>query len=274
MTDLCIDEGRSADPESSTPVVGTYPFGRPATRRLPRLPETDSAAVLVLGVYPSALHVRWARPGGPPIAALAVDDEPTVFWTGHNQAERVEWWRRQVGWRPEWGAISPAGANGGSGRLVVTDVLEPLGLDPRSAYFTDCLPTYFVKPGERQDRAIREYDEFAVAAGLSASVLRRRPDKRDLVRIAVQTEGSELLRQFRDSAAPTVVTLGKEAADVFAALTGTDRVPFRLTGEYGVSRAVPLGGREIRWIPLVHPGVRRDIGWRNCHARWVLSQRS
>jgi hypothetical protein len=37
----------------------------------------------LLGAYPSALHVRWVPPpqlGIDPVAALAVDKEPSVFW--------------------------------------------------------------------------------------------------------------------------------------------------------------------------------------------------
>ncbi|WP_018686635.1 hypothetical protein [Actinokineospora enzanensis] len=272
MIEACTEEAWLPGPGSPPPTLGVYPFGRRAVRREPRLPSTDRAAAFVLGVYPSALHVRWQPPGARPVAALAVADEPTAFWTGDDRSAHVEAWRREVGWRDAWGTVEAA-ATPGSGRLVVSDVLDPLRLDPRATYFTDCVPTYFVKAGERQDRAISQYDRFAPTAGLPLSHLRRRPDRRDLVRVALHAEGRELLRQLRESDAPTVITLGKEAADVFAGLVGTDRVPFCRTGDYGAARHIPLGGRELRWIPLVHPSTRRDIGWRNCHARWVLAHR-
>ena len=38
-----------------------YPFGVPATPRPPRRPE-GGAELIVLGVYPSALDVRWDPP--------------------------------------------------------------------------------------------------------------------------------------------------------------------------------------------------------------------
>ncbi len=277
VTDSCAEEGRAPAPGAPASGAGIYPFGRRATRRAPRQPDTDAAAVFVLGVHPGALHVRWSRPNARPVPALAVEDEPSALWTGRDQTDRIATWRERVGWRPEWGAVGavpPAGPNGGPGRLVVTDVLEPLGLDPRAAYATDCVPTYLVQPGERQDSAVREYDGFAAAAGLPASSLRRRPDKHDLVRLAVRLEGPGLLRQLRESDAPAVVTLGREAADVFAALAGVPRVPFRLTGDYGATRPVHLGDRELRWTPLVHPGAHLGVGWRNCHARWVLARRA
>ncbi|PPK70846.1 hypothetical protein V5P93_002708 [Actinokineospora auranticolor] len=269
MIEACTEE---AWLPGTAPAVGVYPFGLPVLRRTPRLPDADRAAALVLGVYPSALHVRWRRPGHRPIASLAVDDEPTMFWTG-DQTTRIDQWRRRVDWRDAWGTVGPAGPGGGSGRLVMTDVLEPLGLDPCATYFTDCVPTYFVKTGPRQTRAMNEYDRFALTTGLPLARLPRRPAKPDLVRVALRTEGRELLRQIREADAPVVITLGKEAADILAGLTGTDRVPFRVTGDYGSTRVVPLGGRELRWIPLIHPGTRHDVAWRNCHTRWVLSRR-
>jgi hypothetical protein len=58
--------------------MSRFPFGRPSTRRPPREPS-GPADLLVLGVYPSALHVRWTTPDGlHTVGALAVDDEPTV----------------------------------------------------------------------------------------------------------------------------------------------------------------------------------------------------
>lgn len=50
----------------------------------------------MLGVYPSALHVRWTLPSWwsgdqRVVGALAVADEPTVFWDGTTLRS---WWRR------------------------------------------------------------------------------------------------------------------------------------------------------------------------------------
>jgi hypothetical protein len=60
--------------------MSRFPFGRPATRRPPRTPVDRTADLVVLGVYPSALHIRWTLPDrSASVSALAVDDEPTVF---------------------------------------------------------------------------------------------------------------------------------------------------------------------------------------------------
>ena len=77
-----------------------FPFGSPSTPRPPRRPVGD-AAVFVLGVYPSALHVRWTLPAWwsgerQVVGALAVADEPTVFWDGADAHERVADWKASI----------------------------------------------------------------------------------------------------------------------------------------------------------------------------------
>jgi hypothetical protein len=102
-------------------LAGRLPFGRSATRRPPRVPDVGCRLV-VLGVYPSALHVRWVVPAGAEVVdALAVDDEPTVFWDGADAGERIEAWKADVGWSDAWGSVGLAGGNGSSGRHVVAE---------------------------------------------------------------------------------------------------------------------------------------------------------
>jgi hypothetical protein len=98
------------------------------------------------------------------VSALAVDDEPTVFWDGKDAASRIERWQQIVGWTPQWGSVTAASGNGSSGRHVADHVLKPLGVETGQVYFTDCLPTYFIKTGNNsQTTAIRDrYEPFAV----------------------------------------------------------------------------------------------------------------
>lgn len=253
--------------------MSRFPFGRPATRRPPREPA-GPAELAVLGVYPSALHVRWALPdGSATVGALAVDDEPTVFWNGADAAGRIGSWKDAVGWSDAWGSVGAAGGNGSSGRHVVTHVLDPLGVAPAATLFTDCLPTYFVKggAGSQAERIQTVYQPFAERAGLPPAQLPPRPPPQELVRRAVVEERSTLLGQLGGSQAPRIVTLGQEAADVLAAITGAE--PFVLTtgGEYGRSRSVVFGGSRREWIPLTHPG-NRTPAWAARHAEWVAGQ--
>jgi hypothetical protein len=83
-----------------------FPFGLPAGRCEPR--RVADADAFLLGVYPSALHIRWTHPRYR-VAALAVAPEPWPFWDGADQVELVDVWREKVGWQPAWGTAAPAG---------------------------------------------------------------------------------------------------------------------------------------------------------------------
>ena len=82
------------------------------------------------------------------VAALAVDGEPWPFWAGADEAERIQRWRRHVGWQEEWGRVDPVGRlNGSSGRAVRDQVLRPLGLE---------LP--LEHPGQRGDDWVQAHE--------------------------------------------------------------------------------------------------------------------
>lgn len=248
--------------------MSTYPFGRPATDRPPHVPRGD-ADVFVLGVYASALHVRWQRPdGGVMVQALAVDDEPEVFWDGADAAERITTWRRDVGWQRGWGQVTSSG-NGTSGRALADDVLDPLGTSLARCRVTDCLPRYLVKHGlGSQGQAMeRVYGPFAAARGLPPVSLPRRPSDPALVRQAVTEDRGSLLAQIRECGADTVVTVGQPAADVLAAVLGIDRVALRDDADYGREQAVRLGRGLLAWLPLKHPG-QRSTQWTRRHQEW------
>lgn len=254
------------------PRVGIFPFGRPATDRPPRVP-TGGADLFVLGVYPSALHVRWQRPDGAvQVQALAVDDEPEVFWDGADGAERVRRWSEQVGWQPTWGRVSSSG-NGTSGRAVNDDILVPLGTRLNRCFLTDCLPRYHVKHGRgsQGDAMTERYAPFAEARGLPMFSLPRRPSRSALIGQAIRENGDTLRQQLHRCGAETVVTLGEEAADVFAAVADVERVVLQRDETYGRERRLPTGRGVGAWIPLKHPGLR-EPRWKARHEDWKACQ--
>lgn len=255
--------------------MSRFPFGRPAARRPPRRPD-GPAELFVLGVYPSALHVRWVLPdGSDTVGALAVDDEPVVFWDGAGTDTLIADWQNNVEWRPEWGTVGAAGGNGSSGRRVHQHVLTPLGVEPERAYFTDCLPAYFVKtgPGSQGERIRAVYDTSAATTGgaLAPADLPPRPSTRELVARTVNEERGTLLAQLAEAGAPAIVTLGQEAADVFAALTDTPPLVLNTGPAYGHPATVRADGRQLEWIALTHPG-NRTPAWADRHRRWVQNQ--
>jgi hypothetical protein len=227
----------------------------------------------VLGVYPSALHIRWTHPRGR-IAALAVDQEPWPFWEGHDDVDRVERWRQAVGWQSEWGDAEPVGRlNGSSGRAVCDRVLRPLGLDPDGVWLTDALPFFHVHRGDGTQGAamLDRYDPFARTHGLPVHRLPDRPPAAELVRRAVRDEGERLCTELEASGAPLLITLGNEALAVAAdLLTGDLPRGLRQGAHYGRRHPAALRGRPFDVLPLVHPG-QRGGAWTRTHDDWMAA---
>lgn len=250
---------------------GVFPFGLVSGRCAPR--EAAPAEALVLGVYPSALHVRWTPPPGHEgVRALAVAPEPWPFWDGNDQAERVAAWRDLVGWESDWGSADPAGrVNGSSGLAVRQRILEPLRLTFDDVWLTDALPFFHVHRGRgTQGAAMSErYDRFASARGLPLHDLPDRPTPTALVTRAIAEEAQRLRDELRESRATLVITLGNEALAVAAAVV-SGILPASLSPLAGYGQCVEaiVDGRQIDVLPLVHPGQRGAI-WAEAHNRWM-----
>ena len=132
-------------------VSGTFPFGAPLhpVVQLDRGPKD----VFVLGVYSSAVHARWIGPDGRTrIRALAVANEPRIFWTGEGAAEMVA----RIPVPPEAGRLEPADPqfNGPSGRALGERILQPLSLDRSRVWCADLVTHSCQNPGQAQ--AVRE----------------------------------------------------------------------------------------------------------------------
>ena len=230
---------------------GRFPFGRENTIRPARMAEGGEvdgrAGALVVGVYPSAWHVRWAAPSrlreraktsergaGPSrdpaarkgvVGALAVDVEPTVFWDGTDDdfTKRVQDWKDQVGFvegdghgqHGHIGTKSP-GSNGSSGAKLERHYLAPRGVSTAQSAFTDVYPVFVVKYGsakkrEQGDAVDVEYSAIATELGFDPADIPRRPKPRDLAAEAAAQFGDLLVAALEDSGARQVITLGDEA---------------------------------------------------------------
>jgi hypothetical protein len=273
-----------------------FPFGQVSTPRPPRRPSPGGVAeAFVLGVYPSAFHVRWRPPSWlsarvRSVSALAVDDEPTVFWDGSGAAAEFARWVAAVGFEAgddvgQWGEVRPFG-NGTSGRSVVERVLEPLGVDPSATWFTDAVDRFFVKgrgPGGWGQASVHEwvYNPFAVTVGgrLLPASLPARPAPAELVRVATADHAGRLRRELLEARAETVITLGEEARQVLltiadssvgesAAVLTRPRFQGPSFADYGEAGIVRIGDHTARWYALVHPG-QRSLPWRRLHDRWM-----
>jgi len=248
-----------------------YPFGQPVgdTSRSP-----DRAySTMVVGAYPSALHVHWRPPassGGRGITALAVADEPEPFWNGQDAAIWVDRWRSAVPFDPdEHGSVTPATANGTSGRALDEHYLTPLGLERTDCWITDCLTTYRASTAGQAAVAER-FSRWAEEAGVDAGHVPGHPTEGAIVREALARHGERLIEEFDQTAPERVITLGNAALRVMSELLEVEGLPGQLEPEtYGRSLLVDARGTDVEWLPLAHPGaVDKLARWKDVHGRW------
>ncbi len=249
--------------------MGTFPFGAPVRDLAMGMPLRRVSAV-VIGAYPSAVHVEWTPPKGlgRRVAALPVDNEPYPFWDGAGMDHFVERWRAEY-FRPEWGSVRPSRLNGSSGRTLHARWLAPLAIAFDDYFVTDCLTTAMMSTGVQ--KVVTGDGVYATLTGplaMPAADLALHPSEDEIVSLA-EAEHDRLRDQVAASGATTVVTLGNAAARVVAALSG--HPDGRLEpGTYDVPRTASIGGRSVTWHALVHPAVRAP--WVERHDSWLTSR--
>lgn len=254
-------------------VALVFPFGRPVEPYRPA--DRSRRRVFVLGAYPSALHVRW-QPPAPwrPITAVAVDNEPSPFWDGHDQAERVAAWKVAVAFQESWGEVQPAGRfNGSSGVWVLTQVLQPLALYPREVWFSDCLNTYRCSQGLAR-RLEDTYRPASRVLGLPLPQLLPHPTEAQIVAEA-RAHHPRLRDELLAAQPDVVVTLGNAALRVLGELSGQPSpLPLRLTldaAAYGQPTALAIAGLPpTRVLALAHPGA--PPRYKTLHQNWLATQ--
>jgi hypothetical protein len=258
---------------------GRFPFGMPNSRRAPTGPT--NAAVVVLGVYPSALHLSWRAPDlTTKVSALAVDVEPVVFWRGADGAARkqhIDDWKRAVGADTSFGTFGWSGLNGISGTNVDENYLGALGVQYDCCLLTDCIPFYFVKKnkGEQGDTIDRKWRNYADSRAWNGGRLPNRPASADVVALAAHPART-LAREIAASEPRAIITLGQEAADAVERVgTVTARppgLPLQRNEDYGRPGQISLAGHRAMWIPLAHPGATGRKGpWQDRHREWQES---
>jgi uracil-DNA glycosylase len=250
--------------------LGRFPFGAPVRPCGDRQPSPSDA--FVLGAYPSAVHVRWAPPPSTrlrPIAALAVDNEPTVFWDGGDAEDRVEAWRDQY-FDPAWGEVSTARLNGPSGSWLRSNILEPLtDAGAANQFVTDCLTTYRLSTGAAT-RLDDTYEALATkSSDLPSADLQPHPSESQIVREALETQAERLRYQIEAARPHVIVTLGNAAARVVASLAGAAGPGKLVEDGYGRPSTVSISGVELSWIALVHPAT--PAVWQERHQAWLAN---
>jgi hypothetical protein len=233
--------------------VGRFPFGAPVLPCGTQLPDRPYP-VLVLGAYPSALHVRWTPPEGygPAVAALPVDNEPTPFWDGDPpEAQHLfETWRKQW-FDPAWGTVTPAALNGPSGRDLAARWLKPLGYTREQAFIADCLPTARASVGVATRLADR-YAPVVTALGAPPAALGPHPSENHIVTEAAAEQVDRLTAQLI-AADPKLVVTPRQRRRPGARRNRRAVGPGRGAG-LGDVRAGAAGGHRRQDRPLAGTG--------------------
>jgi hypothetical protein len=246
---------------------GRYPFGAPVTPRPPS--ATTARSIFLLGAYPSALHVEWTPPEPwNRVRAIPVDDEPTPFWDGADEGERVAAWTQRIGFTEAWGSVRPVGAlNGSSGVWVRDMVLAALGAIYADAWASDCLDTYRASTGATR-RLDDTYAPFARNVGLLEAQIGAHPSEDAIVDEALRLHRARLSAELSACGPALVVTLGNAALRVARELVdGGSEVPAKLSVHvYGARYGIGVAGRQAQLLPLAHPASPRP--YQVAHQRW------
>lgn len=284
---------------------GRFPFGARNGPRPVRLPESGECRQLIIGTYPSALHVSWRVPSyltkklpataTGRVASLAVDVEPTVFWDGEDADRRVEQWKESVGFVEgddpgSHGRLSPA-TNGPSGVGLMDGYIRALPFRLEDTAFVDVYPVYFVKRGStgrrgQADAIEQEYDAvvdmLSGAAGSHPRFVRAslplRPTATQLPSLAAERFAGWLTEVIADLAPKRIVTLGEEAWQTMGHAGFIHKPVSSSLGDsrhhgYGETGYLKVAGSVIEWTALAHPGAVRQSpdepgSWGHVHARW------
>lgn len=244
-------------------------FGRPV---LPAKPmATGQCDLFILGAYPSALHVRWHVPEhNLSVQAVAVDNEPEPFWTGEDEEQQFENWRKTVSFQDKWGEVKPCGRlNGSSGIWVQKRILNVLKVPRARTWITDCLDTYHESKGATSRLGSDPVATLVKTLGIPERCLDAHPSEHEIVAKALKGHTTRLTAELRVAQPKTVVTLGNAALRVLNELVdaGGPRIPKLSSGEsYGRPLTVRIDGRACEWVPLAHPAA--PAAYQIAHDRW------
>jgi len=249
-----------------------YPFGeelRPVVQQ-----DRTPKKVFVLGVYASAVHACWRKPGQkrPVCTALAVASEPRIFWDG-NPEEAAEIISR-IKFPKELGILEPADPkfNGPSAKVLDNHILAPLGFTRNDAWLCDLLPETRLNDNQYkfiEDTYNKKYKE---EHGLNEVTIPKRPSK-----FCDSDRCIEIIAELEESKAEMLILLGDIPIKQF--LNAVASVDYKTLQEYkdqygygNFSEAV-INGKIYKVLPLAHPRQIGGLGshssnWYDEHQKW------
>lgn len=130
----------------------------------------------------------------------------------------------------------------------------------------DRLPQHISRFSGGGKAIAKVYEPFAKRVGFPVPNLPSHPDTRTIVAGAsIDRRRTELT----EASPEIIITLGEAAFSVMRTLLDRhDPKQFPRDEEYGTAINAPLGGFEVSWYPLLHPG-QRDKRLRSWHRMWM-----
>ena len=251
-----------------------YPFGQQVHSLVQQ--DRTPKKVFVLGVYASAVHARWTKPGEsrPVCAALAVASEPRIFWDGNIDEAREIISKIKI--PKELGTLEPAGSNlnGPSAKVLDENILAPLGFSRKDAWLCDLLPE--TRINDSQKKVIKDkYNPQIAKYGLNEVTIPNRPTV-----FCDSARCKEILEEMKESQADLLILLGDIPIAQF--LNEVASVPYKSLKEYvnlygyGKATNTIIEGRTIKVLPLAHPRQIGGLGfhskdWHDMHQEWEKS---
>ena len=244
--------------------IYTFPFGQPIT---PVRQQEDgfNKNAFILGVYASAVHVKWFGPDGKiRIKAMAVASEPEIFWRGNK--EYVDSVIQKINLDPHYGHLEPADPafNGPSGRCLDSNYLTPLKLTRNDVWLCDLLPESRKNP--LQEAALtKKYDNYV-------NVPYNFPSVPQL--IADENRISEIILELEESGTSKIILLGDEPIKYFLRHFEPSIKNLSAIEPYGKELSVRINNKQYCIICLAHPRQTARLGnsnskWYDYHQKWI-----
>ena len=244
----------------------TFPFGQPIIP-VRQVDNGHSKKMFILGVYASAVHVKWYGADGKlRIRAMAVASEPEIFWRGNN--EYVKEVIRKINLNPKYGHLEPADTafNGPSGICLDENYLRPLGLTRNDVWLCDLLPES--RKNKSQEKALFKIYDKEVDISYNFPPVPKC--------IADEHRIKEIISELEKSGAKRIILLGDEPIKYFL---------YRFKPEIGKLSSIEPYGKEVEFcingmpynaLCLAHPRQTARLGksnllWYERHNNWINS---
>lgn len=249
-----------------------YPFGeelRPVVQQ-----DRTPKKVFVLGVYASAVHARWTKPGQkkPVCNALAVASEPRIFWDGNPEeaAEIIS----KIKFPKELGTLEPADPrfNGPSAKVLDEHILAPLGFTRKDAWLCDLLPETRLNKNQKDFIDDIYNKEYRIKYNLNEVTIPKRPSN-----FCDKERCKEIIAELEESKADMLVLLGdipiKQFLNRVADVDYKSLNDYKENYYYGFQSEAVINGKTYKILPLAHPRQigalgGYSVGWYNEHKKW------